>query len=720
MRYFALIFFIFVVELNMAHAKEATNRLIREKSPYLLQHAHNPVDWYPWGDEAFQKAKKDDKPIFLSIGYSTCHWCHVMEEESFSSPEIAKILNQYFVSIKVDREERPDIDSTYMNAVQAMTGSGGWPLNLFITPDKMPFYGGTYFPHDDLKGILLSIADAWKSKRDEIAQSAAQLTDMLNNPPVALKEKDAVSAKIFDSAFTILLSSYDPTYGGFGAAPKFPTGHTLSFLMRYYYRTGNKKAVEMVENSLEHISDGGIFDHLGGGFHRYSTDQKWFLPHFEKMLYDQAILVNVYLEAYQITKKEKYAATAREVFDYVLRDMAYSEGGFYSAEDADSAPDPNRPAKVREGAYYVWTENEIISALGKERGEIFNYLYGVKAPGNVNIDPRHEFDKKNVLYTANTIKDTAAHFKKSEAEIERILSLSEQKLFHIRTRKARPRMDDKILTDWNGLMISSLARGGKILNEPRYTVASKKAADFIINKLKTKDERLLHRFRDNAAGIPGFLDDYAFFINGLLDLYEATFELPYLKEAINLSNAMMELFEDKAKGGFFLTSADSETILIDRSKEYYDGAIPSGNSMAALALLRLRRITLKKDFEKAYSSSLNYISGRLIESPTAFTQLLLAIDIALSPTKEIVIVSKDYKEPFIDKIAALIYSYFLPNKIILLRTVEVGDDIISIAPWVEEYNSIIEGKTTIYVCENHVCQLPVTDLGELGKILERK
>jgi len=720
MKYLVLIIFILATGVNMDHAEEATNRLIHEKSPYLLQHAHNPVDWYPWGEEAFLKAKKEDKPIFLSIGYSTCHWCHVMEEESFSSPEVAKILNQYFVAIKVDREERPDIDSTYMNAVQAMTGSVGWPLNVFLTLDKKPFYGGTYFPPDYLKSILLNIADAWKNKRSEITQSAAQLTGMLNNLAVVSKEKSMVSEKVFDNAFATLSSQYDSNYGGFGNAPKFPTGHTLSFLLHYYYRTGNKKALKMVEDTLDYMAEGGIFDHIGGGFHRYSTDQKWFLPHFEKMLYDQAIIANVYLEAYQITKKEKYAAIARRVLDYVLRDMAYPEGGFYSAEDADSAPDAAHPDKKAEGAYYVWTKDEIINALGKEHGEIFSYRYGVNADGNTRLDPRNEFERKNVLYTAHTIKDTAAHFEKSETEVEKILGLSEQKLFQVRSRRVRPHLDDKILTDWNGLMISGLARAGKILNEPRYTMASKKAADFIINKLKTKDGRLLHRFRDNTSGIPGFLDDYAFFVNGLLDLYETTFELSYLKEAIDLNKVMMKLFEDKAKGGFFLTSDDSKTILTNRAKEYYDGAIPSGNSMAALTLLRLYHITLNKDFDKAYSTSLNYISSRLIKSPTAFTQLLLAIDTALSPTKEIVIVSKDYKEPFIDKATSLIYSYFLPNKVILLRTIKEGDDMISIAPWIKEYNSLVKGDTTIYICDNRVCSLPTTDLNKLEGILQRK
>ena len=703
----------------MANAEVSTNRLIKEKSPYLLQHAHNPVDWYPWGEEAFQKAKTEDKPIFLSIGYSTCHWCHVMEEESYSNPEIANILNQYFVVVKVDREERPDIDSVYMNSVQAMTGSGGWPLNVFLTSEKKPFYGGTYFPPDYLKDILLKIADTWKNRRSEVTQFATQLTGMLNNLAVASGGKNAVSEKIFDAAFAPLSSQYDPAYGGFGSAPKFPTGHTLSFLLRFYYKMGNKKALEMVENTLDHLVGGGIFDHLGGGFHRYSTDQRWFLPHFEKMLYDQAILANVYLEAYQITKKEEYAEVARAIFEYVLRDMSYPEGGFYSAEDADSAPDAQYPDKKVEGAYYVWTKDEVVRVLGKEDDEIFSYRYGIKEAGNVDIDPRHEFRRKNVLSITHTTKDTAVHFKRSEGSIEEILARSRQKLFLERSRRVRPRLDDKILTDWNGLMISSLALGGKVLNEPRYVIASKKTADFIINKLKTKDGRLLHRFRDGSAEISGFLDDYAFFINGLLDLYEATFEVIYLKEAIGLARKMPELFEDKTAGGFFFSAVDSEVILSGRVKEYHDGAIPSGNSLVAMALLRLYRITLDKDFKRAYDNSLNYVSGSLRGSPAAFTQILVALYTGLTPAKEIVIVSKDAHDPFIDEAALFINRSFLPGRIILLRTVDRGDDMATIAPWAKEYDSLIEGKTTIYVCENRTCNLPVTDLKNLGRVLQK-
>ncbi|MEK6564194.1 MAG: thioredoxin domain-containing protein [Candidatus Omnitrophota bacterium] len=717
MRY--LILFVFILEAAVVKAESFTNRLIKEKSPYLLQHAHNPVDWYPWADEAFAKAKKEDKPIFLSVGYSTCHWCHVMEEESYSNPEIAEILNRSFVAIKVDREERPDIDSIYMNAVQAMTGSGGWPLNVFLTPDKKPFYGGTYFPPGYLKKLFLSIIDSWKNKRGEIAQSAGQLTNELKNLSIILKAQEVVPETVLDSAFERLSSEYDSTYGGFSIAPKFPSPHTLSLLSRYYYKTGNKKALEMVENTLSHMADGGIHDHLGGGFHRYSTDREWFLPHFEKMLYDQAMLAKAYLEAYQITKKEKYAQAARDIFDYVLKDMTSLEGGFYSAEDADSAPDSKYPEKKKEGAYYVWTKSGIIDVLGKEAGELFSYHYGIKDNGNVVNDPRDEFERKNVLSISRTIEETAEYFKKSLKDTGIILSVSKQKLFLEREKRLRPHRDDKVLTDWNGLMISSLALGGKILHEARYLSASKKAADFILNTLKTKDSGVLHRFRDDSAGIPGFLADYAFLIEGLLDLYEATFEVIYFKEAVNLAGEMTRLFEDKPAGGFFFSAADAELILESRPKEYYDGALPSGNSMAALVLLRLNRMTLNKDFEYAAENSLKSIAANLSRAPTAFTQMLIALDYSLSPTKEIAIVSKKSSDTFVEQTTSLIYSNFLPNKILLFRSSSEDDPILSLASWTKE-QSLIADRPAIYVCEKHTCNLPVTDLDKLKNVLEKK
>lgn len=615
----------------MADESKFSNRLINEKSPYLLQHAHNPVDWYAWGEEAFTKAAKEDKPVFLSIGYSTCHWCHVMEEETYSNPGIAKILNEYFVAVKVDREERPDIDLIYMKAVQAMAVQGGWPLNVFLSPDKKPFYGGTYFSPEYLNKLLSAIIDSWKNNRDEIMESSARLINTLNSAGAALETEEAIPESIFDNAFSVLFSAYDPKYGGFSAAPKFPTPHSLSFLLRYYHKAGNKIALEMVENTLDHIMAGGIRDHLGGGFHRYSTDREWFLPHFEKMLYDQALLAAAYLEACQITGKEKYAEASRGIFEYVFRDMMSPEGGFYSAEDADSAFDAVNPDKKKEGAYYVWTKEEIVKCLGEESAEIFNYYYGVEESGNVSNDPRDEFPRMNILSVRRSAGDMARYFEKTAEEIEAVLSASRQKLLLERGKRPRPGRDDKILTDWNGLMISSLALGGKILREKQYLDIAERSAGFILKTLKTKDGRLLHRFRDNAAEIPGFLDDYAFFIKALLDLYDATLSPAYIKEAIGLSEKMIQLFEDSSSGGFYFTADDGEKILANRGKEYYDGALPSGNSMAALDLLRINRVSFRKYFEIAAQKSIKSISGELANFPASYTQMLIALDYSLTP-----------------------------------------------------------------------------------------
>ena len=468
-----------LVSLDISFAKETereymhTNKLIGEKSPYLLQHAHNPVDWFPWGNEAFEKAKKEDKPIFLSIGYSTCHWCHVMEEESFSNQEIAKIMNKYFVSIKVDREERPDIDNIYMNAVMLMTGSGGWPLTVFLTPDKKPFYGGTYFPPEDkwgragFKTILNSIADGWPKNRDEILRSSESLTQAIRQEALSRgKTTFILNEKTLEQAYTQFQGRFDSSHGGFGAAPKFPMGHSLSFLLRYWKRTGQSRPLEMAEKTLSSMVKGGVYDHIGGGFHRYSTDGQWRVPHFEKMLYDQAILARAYLEAYQATGKEEYAQTAREIFEYVLRDMTHLEGGFYSAEDADS-PSPENPKEKKEGAFYLWSEDEIIKSIGKEQAEVFNYYFGVKPGGNAPQDPHGESGDKNILYIAHSLEETAGHFKKLSAEIEKIIRISKEKLFSVRSERPRPHLDDKILVDWNGLAISSLAFGSSVLDESR-------------------------------------------------------------------------------------------------------------------------------------------------------------------------------------------------------------------------------------------------------------
>ena len=703
----------------------------------MLQHAHNPVDWYPWGQEAFEKAAKEDKPIFLSIGYSTCHWCHVMEEESFSNLEIAGILNKYFVPIKVDREERPDLDNIYMNAVTALTGSGGWPLNVFLSPDLKPFYGGTYFPAEDkwgrpgLRSVLRSIAQNWQNQKEKILNSARELTGFLEKQlEVKVSAADSLDEAILKKAYEYFYSSFDSEYGGFSQAPKFPSGYQLSFLLRYWKRTKDNKALEMVEKTLTEIAKGGIHDHIGGGFHRYSTDQKWFLPHFEKMLYDQAILSRAYLEAYQATGKQEYAQSAREIFEYVLRDMARPEGGFYSAEDADS-PDSYNPKEKsaqggsakqfggKEGAFYAWSEKEISNILSKTEAGIFNYYFGVLAPGNVLSDPFGDFQGKNILYIARSLEETARNFGQTPAETEKIISDSQAKLFTARSQRPRPHLDDKILVDWNGLMISALAFGSRVLNEPRYCIAAEKSAQFILKNLLRKDARLWHRFRDGEAAIEAMLDDYAFFIHGLIDLYEATFNPVYLKEARKLTRNMLQLFWDDKDGGFFFVRADTQNLIF-RRKELYDGALPSGNSIAALDLIRLGRLLMDRELEARAETIFKTFSGQISQLPNACAQALIALDFAFGPAKEIVLAA-EADAPETKQMLNSIYRRFIPNKIVAFHPAQAKEakEIISLIPFLESQLPL-EGKATVYVCTDYACKFPVTTVENLEKLLDAK
>ncbi len=693
--------------------EEYANRLIHEKSPYLLQHAHNPVDWYPWGAEAFEKADKEDKPVFLSIGYSTCHWCHVMEEESFENPEVARIMNENFVSIKVDREERPDLDQIYMQAVMAMTGSGGWPMSVFLTPDGHPFYGGTYFPPEDrwgrpgFKSLLLSIATAWKTKRQELVQSSKELVEAFRQRQAA-DTAASLGKETLDAAYQQLRGAFDSRYGGFGPAPKFPHSHTLSFLLRYWKRTQEPQALVMVEKTLQEMAKGGMYDQIGGGFHRYSTDERWFAPHFEKMLYDQAILSKSYLEAYQVTHHSKYARVAREILDYVLREMTDPNGGFYSAEDADSAPDPARPDEKQEGAFYVWSYEEILHLLGTETAEIVSAFYGIEKEGNVAQDPQGEFAGKNILY----------QFKKSPEEMGEILEEARKKLFAARGRRLRPHLDDKILADWNGLMISSLAFASRVLQEPKYLAAARKAADFLLTKMKRPDGRLLHRYRDGEAAIPGYIEDYAFFIHGLIDLYEASFDPDYLGQAKQLCAEMIRLFWDEKSGGFYLTGADAEMLIL-RPKEIYDGAIPSGNSIAALDLIRMGRLTMEKEFEEKAESLMNAFANQVSQNPSSYSQLLIAFDFAVGPSKEIVISGQAQSEETAE-VSRLLYQTFFPNKVVAFRPSDDAgaEKIISLVPFLARQKSV-DGKTTLYACESYACKVPLTDLQKIKEEIQR-
>ncbi|MHC4666229.1 MAG: thioredoxin domain-containing protein [Planctomycetota bacterium] len=682
-----------------------TNKLINESSPYLLQHAHNPVDWYPWGDEALERAKREDKPIFLSIGYSTCHWCHVMERESFADERIAKIINEHFVSIKVDREQRPDVDAVYMNAVQMMTGSGGWPLSVFLTPEGKPFYGGTYFPPNDVYGrpsfekVLLTIAEAWKDRRAELMESAGKTSGVLAGlSEQAAQEK--LSADVLKNAYSYLERTFDGAYSGFGGAPKFPQAGNLSMLLAYWHRTGEARALAMVEKTLDAMAKGGIYDHIGGGFHRYSTDARWLVPHFEKMLYDQALLSRVYIQAYQATGNEDYAQTAREVFDYVLRDMTASQGGFYSAEDADS--------EGREGLFYVWTPQEIERVLGADHTKVFAEYYRVTEKGNFE-------NNKTILNIAEPLVEVAKRLKKDPADVEGIIQQSRAKLLAHRAKRIRPHRDDKVIAGWNGLMIASMARGGAVLQEPRYVTAAEKAGEFVLSKLR-RDGRLMRYYRDGKVAGPGFLDDYAFVIMGLLDLYEATFDARWLAEAQKLTEQMIQQFGDKEAGAFFLAGKDADSLIV-RNKPGYDGAVPSGNSIAALTLLKLGRLTMEQRFTEPGERVLQAFSGQMVQSPALLTAMLIALDFSLGPTQEIVIAG-DPGQADTKEMLRTVRSRFLPRAVVLLHGAGKAGEAIEKEVAFLRGQVAIDGKATAYVCENYVCRRPVNSVSELEGLLD--
>jgi hypothetical protein len=699
-----------------------TNRLVNEKSPYLLQHAHNPVDWYPWSEAAFEKARQENKPIFLSVGYSTCHWCHVMERESFESEEIAKVMNENFVCIKVDREERPDVDRVYMTYVQAMTGSGGWPMSVWLTPDLKPFVGGTYYPPEDRRGrpgfksILLRIAEAWKNDREKLIASADNVTRQLQQfTAVHADQSVELEKSLLDKGYRQIKGSYEPRYGGFGGAPKFPRPVSLNFMLRYHARTGTQDALDMTFFTLRKMADGGMHDHIGGGFHRYSVDNFWHVPHFEKMLYDQAQLVWSYLEAYQITHEPFYADVARDILEYVRRDMTGTEGQFYSAEDADS-PLPENPANHAEGAFYVWEQQQIVDALGKVTAEIFNDHYGVEPNGNAPSDPHDEFRNKNILIVRHTMDETAKKFGKSSDETRELLANARAKLWDIRAQRPRPHLDDKTLTAWNGLMISAFARAAQVLDEPRYVEAAKKATAFIESKLTDqKTGKLLRRYRDGEVAIEGFVDDYAFLIQGLIDLYEASFDVKYLTWAIALQKKQDELFWDKDGGGYFSTTGQDASVIL-RMKDDYDGAEPSPNSVAALNLLRLSQMTDNKQFREHAEQMFSVFGGRLQRSPNAMPQMLVAFDFHLDKPKQIVIAGKP-DAPDTRAMLREVHARFIPNKIILLADGAAGQK--TLAGYLEFIRGVkpINGKATAFVCENYVCKLPTTDVATMATLL---
>jgi uncharacterized protein YyaL (SSP411 family) len=685
------------------------NRLINESSPYLLQHATNPVDWYPWTAEAFKKAQDEDKPIFLSIGYSTCHWCHVMEHESFSDQEVAAILNEHFVSIKVDREERPDIDKVYMVVTQAMTGRGGWPMTVILTPDKKPFFAGTYFPKTSglgrpgLMELLPKIVDVWKNERDAVNKNADQITDLLTRIS-GRKPGDAPGNQILVDARMRLTELYDPEFGGFGEAPKFPTPHILTFLLRQYHHSEDSRLLAMVENTLTQMRLGGIYDQVGFGFHRYATDARWLVPHFEKMLYDQALLAIAYLEAYQVTGERIFAQTAREIFTYALRDLRAAEGGFFSAEDADS--------EGVEGKFYLWTLLEIQNILDKDNAKLYSNILNVEKDGNfASHEPPTE--GKNILHLKKTIAEISKGLQMSQADLEPRLELSRQKLFKERKKRIHPFKDDKILTAWNGLMIAALAKGGKVLKENRYTSAAEKAAVFILVNLRDENGRLLRRYRRGKAGIPAQLNDYAFMVWGLLELYENTYDPEYLIAAIDLNDQMLSLFWDDHNGGLFLTASDGEHILV-RHKEVYDGALPSGNSVALLNLLRLSRITANKDYSAKAQKTIKAFSADVKGYPAGHAQFMVGLNFALHPNYEIVIVGQPNAGDTLKMLAALQNTYLPDSVVIFIPTDDqkATSEIIGLAPYTRTMKAL-NNRSTAYVCQDFVCKLPTNNVKQM-------
>ncbi len=707
---------------------EYTNHLINEKSPYLLQHAHNPVDWYPWGEEAFATARKENKPIFLSVGYSTCHWCHVMEGESYSDPEIAKIMNANFVSVKVDREERPDIDNIYMTFVQATTGSGGWPMNVWLTPDLKPFVGGTYFPAKDsngnpvFKNVLLQVADAWERRRDEIVASSIEITSQLQKFVQSSNSSgQKVSREILQKAYNQLAQSFDSEYGGFGGAPKFPRPVVLNLLLHTYAASPDspegKHALEMTLFTLRKIAEGGIHDHLGGGFHRYSVDAVWHVPHFEKMLYDQAQLASAYLDAYQITHDSFFATTARDILDYVQRDMTGPEGGFYSAEDADSLVQANKPDH-REGAFYVWTKDEVDHALGPERAKVFDYVYGVEAKGNAgDSDTSGELAGKNILIERHSVADVAREFNSSEDQVRQILDESRKLLLEARNQRPRPSRDDKVVTSWNGLMISAFARGAQVLDEPRYLTTARQAADFVQTKLyRENDKTLLRTYREGESKIDGFTDDYAFFIQGLLDLYEVSFDTDWLDLATALQDTQNALFWDKKGDAYFTTTGKDPTLFL-RSKKDFDGAEPSPNSVSALNLARLSWFFDNKDWHRMAEQTIDAFQLQLSRSPSSLPQMLVALDASQSAPRQVVIAGKPGAS---DTLALLreVNNRYHPNEILILA--DGGPGQAYFTQKVEFFKDVhpIEDKATAYVRQNFVCQLPTNDLAVLSHLLD--
>jgi len=678
------------------------NRLANETSPYLLQHAGNPVDWFPWGEEAFAKARAEDKPILLSIGYSACHWCHVMEHESFENEAIAALMNENYVSIKVDREERPDLDEIYMNAVQMLTRRGGWPMTVFLTPEGKPFFGGTYYPPEDRQGmpgfprVLQAVVEAYRNKPQDVAKNVDQLVAALDRMSVLSETGDELAVEVVTRGAEGLTSAYDAAHGGFGRAPKFPNAGVYNLFLRSYRLSGNGRYLEMITETLRKVAEGGMYDQLGGGFHRYSVDDKWLVPHFEKMLYDNGQLAQVYAEAYRITGDGFFKRIVEETLDYVLREMIQPEGGFYSAQDADS--------EGEEGKFFVWSRREVLELLGKEHGDIFCRFYDVTDLGN--------FEGNNILHPILTVEQAAKYFGKDRQEIETVLAESRARLFAEREKRVKPFRDEKVITSWNGLMLSGVAAGYAVTGDPRIREAGAKTVDFIFTRM-FENGLLLHTYKDGQAKLLGYLDDYAFLIAGLLDLFEATFEDELLDRSKALARTMVEEFWDEENGGFFYTGKSHEQ-LISRTKPGFDSSIPSGNSVAALVLLRLHHYTGEPDLVERAEKVLRLHYDAMAKEPFGLAHMLAALDFHLSMPAEIVMVAgKD--DPDAHAIARRVQDSYLPNK--TLRWVSPDARLAEISPLLEG-KSQIDGKATVYVCRNFTCAAPVTDWEGLKPLLE--
>jgi len=682
-----------------------TNALIHETSPYLLQHAHNPVDWHPWGVEALAKARAESKPILLSIGYSACHWCHVMEHESFENEDIARLMNENFVNIKVDREERPDLDQIYMAAVQMMTGQGGWPMTMFLTPEGVPFYGGTYFPPTDrynmpgFPRILFSVAEAYRSQPEQVANTVTSMLGELRRIGMAEESRELLTTEVLDSAYRRIAKNYDRTHGGFGGAPKFPPSMTLEFFLHNFYRTQDPEALEIVEQTARKMAEGGMYDQLGGGFHRYSVDAKWLVPHFEKMLYDNALLARLYLHLYQLTKDEFPRRIAEEILDYVTREMTDPSGGFYSSQDADS--------EGEEGKFFVWSRAEIAGIVGTAEAAIFCDYYDVTESGN--------FEGKNILHVTASLDDIAGKHQVTVEQAREVIRKCREQLFALREQRVKPHRDEKVLTAWNGLMLTSFAEASAILDRADYRETARKNASFLLAELQ-QNGRLLRTYKNGAAKLNGYLEDYACLIDGLVSLYEATGELSWIEAAVRLAGTMIDEFWDEEAGGFFFTGRSHEELIV-RSKEWLDNATPSGNSIAALILLRLNALTAHDDYRRRATTVLRLLSDQLRRYPSAFGLALQTLDFYLSSPLEIAIVGEG-ADSQLAQMKQAVWETYLPNRVIALLTAEF-DRAPEVIPLFNGRNHV-DRQATAYVCRSHACEAPVFSSDDLRRQLNRQ